>query len=222
MHYATAGFDQHVPALAVADRRPASRTRVIGTGSIVYSRASPAGHLYRVDRGLLISTLETSAGRRRAPDLHGPGDILGSAALEGGTHFETVSALRDSVVQIIPLGRLAADLRLLASVSRSLAGQVRRAKGQADDQGLAVGARLARLLLRLGPRLGTPTCAGFALPREMTHEMLAELVGASRVTVTKVVNELQARGAITGGRGRYAIDVAELDASIDGYVVPYL
>ena len=222
MHLSAMNPTSAMQSLAFNECDYGSPVHTITKGAVLFAQGTPGRRLYRVERGLLIATITTATGRTRIPDLYGPGDILGSAALDGGPHFETVSALRKSSVHLILANELAADSRLRASVSRSLADQCRRARRQADEQGLSVGARLARLLLRLGPRLGTPVWSGFTLPPEVTHEMLADLAGASRVTITRVVNELQTRGAITGGRGKYTIHTTQLEAAMDEYALAHL
>jgi hypothetical protein len=57
-------------------------------------------------------------------------------------------------------------------------------------------ARLQALLSLLVLRLGRRTPAGCLLPFRLTHERLGELIGATRVTTSRIVSRLRDRGAM--------------------------
>jgi CRP/FNR family cyclic AMP-dependent transcriptional regulator len=56
--------------------------------------------------------------------------------------------------------------------------------------------RLIALFLHLGDRWGRRTPAGIHVPLRLTHDLIAQLVGAQRPTVTTGLNELQRGGRL--------------------------
>ena len=56
--------------------------------------------------------------------------------------------------------------------------------------------RVAKALLDLADRFGRPATDGILVAHELTHEELAQLVGASRETVNKALAEFVQRGWI--------------------------
>lgn len=75
--------------------------------------------------------------------------------------------------------------------------RLRRANQQIYDLTfLNVKARIVKKLLRLSEDYGIRTAAGIQINVKVTHQQLAEMVGAVRETVTKVLIELQDKGLI--------------------------
>jgi CRP/FNR family cyclic AMP-dependent transcriptional regulator len=73
--------------------------------------------------------------------------------------------------------------------------------------------RLARKLLNLSQTLGVPKEEGREIPQRLTHQELANMIGATRETVTKVLNEMEARSIISFNKKRVLIlNEAELEA----------
>jgi len=75
--------------------------------------------------------------------------------------------------------------------------RLRRANQQIYDLTfLTVRTRIIKRLLRLAQEYGTPTSQGTVIGLKLTHQQLAEMVGAVRETVSKVLSELQEEGLI--------------------------
>ncbi|HKR61273.1 MAG TPA: helix-turn-helix domain-containing protein, partial [Pyrinomonadaceae bacterium] len=58
--------------------------------------------------------------------------------------------------------------------------------------------KLARLLLGFGDQLGERTAKGIRLQTMLTHEEMAQMIGASRETVTRSLNILKRKHLISG------------------------
>lgn len=56
--------------------------------------------------------------------------------------------------------------------------------------------RLRRFLMWLAQKLGEPVDRGWQINFKLTHQELAEAIGSSRVTVTKLLRELEQQGDI--------------------------
>jgi CRP/FNR family cyclic AMP-dependent transcriptional regulator len=199
-------------------------TRVLEPGDTLYEEGREASSLYIVGSGVLKAIVPTSMGKERIADLYGPGDVLGTAALDGGRHAETVQAVHDA--QLTPLDPQQAmnDKRLREYILRSLARQLRHAREALDDAELPVGARVTRAFLRLTERFGQTSDSGegVKLPLALTHEDLASLTGSSRVTITRILGELRQEGALSGTRGVYLANPKGLEAATDEYVMQVL
>ena len=129
-------------------------TRVLEPDDVLYEEGRDASSLYLVSSGVLKAVVPTSMGKERIADLYGPGDVLGTAALDGGQHAETVIAVHDA--QLIPLDPAQAmnDRNLRDHILKSLARQLRHARQGIDDAELPVGARVTKAFLRLVERFG--------------------------------------------------------------------
>jgi len=199
-------------------------TRVLEADDVLYEEGRDASSLYLVSSGVLKAVVPTSMGKERIADLYGPGDVVGTAALDGGQHAETVIAVHDA--QLIPLDPAQAmnDRRLRDHILQSLARQLRHARRGIDDAELPVGARVTKAFLRLVERFGqaSDTGVGVKLPLALTHEDLASLTGSSRVTITRILGELRQEGALSGTRGVYYADPQGLEAATDEYVMQVL
>lgn len=195
--------------------------RTLLAGETLYEAQQSASLLYIVQSGILKAVVPTSLGRIRIADLYGPGDVLGSASIDGCPHAETVTAAFDS--ELTPLDPLQAmnERRLRAYILQSFARQLRRARELIDDAELPVGARVTRTFLRLCQRFGQEADGedGLKLPLSLTHEDLASLTGSSRVTITRILGELRADGALVGTRGVYVANPKKLEQATDSYVM---
>ena len=199
-------------------------TRVLEADDVLYEEGRDASSLYLVSSGVLKAVVPTSMGKERIADLYGPGDVVGTAALDGGQHAETVIAVHDA--QLVPLDPAQAmnDRGLRDHILQSLARQLRHARQGIDDAELPVGARVTKAFLRLVERFGqaSDTGEGVKLPLALTHEDLASLTGSSRVTITRILGELRHEGALSGTRGVYYANPQGLEAATDDYVMQVL
>ena len=57
--------------------------------------------------------------------------------------------------------------------------------------------RLCKILRWLGSKFGTEIEIGQLIELHITHQELAEIIGSTRVTVTKIVNQLEKEGFLT-------------------------
>ena len=196
-------------------------TRMLEPNAVLYEAGRDASSLYIVNSGVLKAVIPTSLGRDRIADLHGPGDVLGLAAIEGENHTETIQAVHDACLTPLDPQQALNDRRLRDYIFHSMARQLRRSREAIDDAELPVGARVTRTFLRLTERFGqgAGSGGGVKLPLALTHEDLASLTGSSRVTITRILGELRQEGALSGTRGVYVANPRNLEAATDNYVM---
>lgn len=174
--------------------------------------------LERVQRVHLVldglTGLETVSvnGVRRIVWVFRPGDLIGSRAfLDDHVTDTEVRALTPGEAAVIA----ASDLERIVernpevglAVARVLAGRFQEMAGRLlAATTLDVETRLARLLLDFGGT-GENGRNGFRpLAYSMTHDTMAEIVGASRPHVSATLGEMEQRGAVRRGR-RGQIDI---------------
>lgn len=203
--------------------------RTLEPGSTLYEAGREASSLYIINSGIVKAIVPTSLGRDRIADLYGAGDVLGVAALDGGTHAETVVAVHDACLTPLDPQQAMNDRKLRDYIVTSMARQLRRSREAMDDAELPVGARVTRAFIRLAERFGQDADQrsvtaelgheSIKLPLALTHEDLASLTGSSRVTITRILGELRSDGALSGTRGVYIANPHELEAATDHYVM---
>lgn len=199
-------------------------TRTVEPNDVLYEAGREAVSLYIVNFGVLKAVVPTSLGRDRIADLYGAGDVLGLAALDGGDHAETVTAVHEACLTPIDPQQAMNDRKLRDYIMQSMARQLRRSREMIDEAELPVGARVTKAFLRLAERFGQPADdqTGIKLPLALTHEDLADLTGSSRVTITRILGELRNEGALSGTRGVYVADLKGLEQATDNYVMQVL
>lgn len=210
--------------LSVVPNTLALPTRTLEPNDVLYEENREASSLYIVNSGVLKAIVPTSVGRERIADLYGPGDVIGTAALNGDRHAETVVAVHSASLTPVDPEQAMNDRTLRDYILRSLARQLKRARELVDDAELPVGARVTRAFLRLSERFGSAADeqTGVKLPLALTHEDLASLTGSSRVTITRILGELRNEGALSGTRGVYTARPEALEAATDHYVMQVL
>lgn len=152
--------------------------------------------------GLLARSL-SAAGQRRA-ELIGPGDVI--RPWDPGDELASVSfavgwdVLQPARVAELDAAFLRSACRLPQVVSALVIRTVRRSQRLALQLAIAdvrrVDARLLALLGHLGDRWGRVTPDGVHVPLRLTHDMIAQLIGAQRPTVTTGLSDLQRQGRL--------------------------
>jgi len=179
----------------------------LAKGDILYHLGEPAEHVFRVEEGLLKQTLLLADGHERIIALAGPGDYIGALGVPVG--------YRDSAEALSPQVRVSCidvrDVRDLDEIIKDIlyaaAGrQLSYLRDALEDSELPVGARLARMFLRLGQRFGNVSDDHVHITLPLTHENFASMVGAARETTTAMLSEMRAEGVINGTRGHYNFD----------------
>lgn len=197
--------------------------RKLDMSSKLYETGKEASALYIVNQGLLKAIVPTAIGRDRIADIYGPGDLLGTAAIEGSRHVETVIALQECILTPIDPKLGLVHGKSSRFIANALAKQMRRHREALDDAELPVGARLTRIILRMCERFGeVHSTTSVRLPIALTHEDFAAFTGSSRVTITRILGELRQVSALTGSRGVYTANPVLLEKATDQFVLKVL
>ena len=162
----------------------------ISKGGILFKEGDEGEHVYVIVDGKLKLGTASGDGRENLLSILGPGEMFGELSLfDPGPRTSTATAVTDSKLlslsheKLIPWlkGNPDVSLHLLAR----LAQRLRRTNEAVGDLVFSdVPGRVAKALIDLGSRFGKVTDEGLFVHHDLTQEELAQLVGASRETVT--------------------------------------
>ena len=148
-------------------------------------------------RGGFIRLVLPGMARGRAERTVGvalPWELFGDEAFTEGRRRYGAMAGSTCVVYPLPKGGVLAGLKTakssldayLEGVEREL-HRLRHAQG--GSRGPNAAQRLAEVLLDMGERCGEPEGRGIQLTQKLTHQVLADLAGSHRATVTTLLND---------------------------------
>jgi CRP-like cAMP-binding protein len=164
----------------------------------LFSEGARSDTLYLVVSGVVKLSLHSSEGEDILVSLIGPGEFFGITSLMSGmsrgfhcTAFSDgwVAAIRPETLVTTLLGvPFSTFSELMGSTVSRWAALLSR---YTRFQGLGLRQRLAMALLELSQKFGVQDARGTILILQVTHEDLADLVGASRQKVTEHMRELE-------------------------------
>ena len=186
------------------------QTRRLPTGQTLFVKGDPGDALYGVRRGQIRIETGTSGGERLTIEVFGPGDLFGEiAVLDGRPRTADAVAQEDAELFVLPRGdflnTLARDCRLAIRIIELLCARLRSTNERTEEMMfLPLSVRLARRLAALAEDFGAEV--------QITQDELAGLVGVTRESVNRQLQEWRASGIVSLGRGRISVDRDRLDA----------
>jgi len=150
-------------------------------------------------------------GREVMLGVLGPGDVIGEmSVLDGEDVSADVTALEDCVLLFLERARflrlLRADADLCLRLMAVLCRRLRRSNATLEEMALLdLGARLARLLLRLAGDYGAPTARGTRIEVKLSQKDFGTLVGSSREKVNIKLREWEEAGVLGKDAGRLVL-----------------
>lgn len=182
------------------------RQKQFKRGDTVFRKDDPGTHLYVVLDGAVKIALPGEFGQEALVAIARPGEYFGELALlDRSPRSASVVALEDTRAALLAADDFIAFLEshpaAVRSVLEALARTVRRLSDRVEDLiFLDVPSRVAKYLLDLANQNGGPT-----RDLNLTQDELAAFTGASRVSVNRVLGDLERRQLITIRRRRIAI-----------------
>jgi CRP/FNR family cyclic AMP-dependent transcriptional regulator len=175
----------------------------------------PCEAFYIVLRGTVKVMLIAEDGREVVLSLLGPGEFFGEAALLDEEPFEaSVIVAEDATLLILERDAFRQCLREMSGVAlgllRALCARLREADHRIGELMLLdVTGRVAHLVLQLASRHD-----GERIVDPPTHQMIAQMIGSTRETVSRTINSLAAQQLLlTTSRELVIIDRPALEAA---------
>ena len=184
--------------------------------AVIYEDGSIGDYMYIIQEGQVKVTKMSEDGREKILEILGPGDFHGEMALlDRAPRSASVKTTTPCVLLALSrqdfLGLLKQNHEVTLELIRVLARRLR----ETDEQikGLLferVEGRTRRLLARLAKEPVTGRDDRMATS-PITHQQLADLVGTSRETITRVVKELKDEGWLEQEGKRYLVPSADAE-----------
>jgi CRP-like cAMP-binding protein len=188
-----------------------TRERSYPKGSVILFQDDPGDSLFVLRAGRVKVVLIGEDGREVILGVLEPGAHFGELALiDDQPRSAHVIAMDDSQLLILRREDFRRRVEANPTVAWALLTELSRRLRRADVKigGLVlldVPGRIARLLLDLADEAGSD-----AIEKPLTHQTIAQMIGASRETVSRAMKEFQDAGLITVERRR--ISVGDRDA----------
>jgi CRP/FNR family cyclic AMP-dependent transcriptional regulator len=180
-----------------------TREKTYPRGSVILFEDDPGDALFIVREGRVKVVLVGEDGREVILGVLGVGDHFGELALiDDQPRSAHVIAMEDAALLVLRRDDFRRRVEETPAVAWSLMQELSRRLRRADDKigGLVlldVPGRISRLLLDAAEAAG-----GDQLDRPLTHQTIANMIGASRETVSRAMKEFQDRGWIAVERRR--------------------
>lgn len=171
-------------------------------GEVLFVEGDEGDRLYIITEGKIKLGHSSEDGRESLLAILGPGEMIGELTLfDPGKRSTTATAVSPASMLCLEHSDLVQILDTNPEVAkhllRALAQRLRRTNESLSDLVFSdVPGRVAKALLDLADRFGTPSDDGMHVPHDLTQEELAQLVGASRETVNKSLADFVSRGWI--------------------------
>jgi CRP/FNR family transcriptional regulator, cyclic AMP receptor protein len=197
-----AGLFQGVERSAVTALTKQLRPVDFPRGHVIFAEGEPGDRLYIIISGKVKIGRVYPDGRANLLTIVGPSDMFGELSIfDPGPRTSTATTITE--VRAVSMDRDAlrawiADRPEIAErLLRVLARRLRRTNSDLTDLiFIDVSGRVAKRLLGLAQRFGTREGVAMRVTHDLTQEELAQLVGAARETVNKVLADFAHRGWI--------------------------
>ena len=177
------------------------------TGTVLFEPSTPARHVYFVNAGQVRVYQPGPDDSARLLEILGPGDWFGVAALAGSdTYGNRAVAVSSVVISEVPAEKWLALLSQTPAVATEwvgrLAGKLVAAREDAaclvfDD----CNQRLIKTLLQFS-RSAAATAHPEGVVLRITHQQLAQAVGAARETISLALTQLRQQKLLRTGRNQ--------------------
>ncbi|AEI39986.1 Crp/Fnr family transcriptional regulator [Paenibacillus mucilaginosus] len=186
-------------------------SKQVKAGSYLFWEGEPANHLYYMKKGSIKLSKTTDAGNKITLYIHHTGDLFGQITpFQQSLLSYDAEVTEDAEIGIIQQK----DLEILLWQHGDLAVEFMKWMGmmhqmtQTKFRDLMMYGKpgaLCSLLIRLSNSYGHPQEDGIVIRKRMTNAEMAEMVGATRESVNRMLNDMRKEEAITIDNGQIVI-----------------
>ena len=217
------GYFCQLPAAILEDFEEIKYSTVFPKGSILFVEGLAPRGVFLLCTGRVKLSTCSSDGKALITQIAEPGELLGLSASISGTPYEvtaeTLSPCQVNFIRRDDFLRFVAKHGLVClRAAEHLSNSYHNACQQVRSLGLSrsTAEKLAKLILDWGERAGRPTDRGVLVKLTLTHEEIAQLIGASRETVTRLLSEFKSKQLIKGKGSTLIIpDLAALASMVN-------
>jgi CRP-like cAMP-binding protein len=178
--------------------------------AVIFEEGVAGDYMYLIQQGQVKVTKTSDDGREKILEMLGEGDFVGEMALvDREPRSASVKTTGACILLALSRADFVAHLRQNPDMAMNLVQTLSRRLREVNEQVRAllferVEQRTRRILRRLA-REPHPTRPELRVTGPVTHQQLADLVGTSRETVTRVVKALKDEGWLEQQGKRYAV-----------------
>lgn len=194
-----------------------ARPMKIPSGTVLFENGDPGNGCYAVLEGSLKVSILSVEGDEQLLAVMGPGDLVGELALlDGRPRSATVTALKAAQLAFIDKAAFERFADQNPAVYRHMLSIVGKRLRQANDvlaarSFLPLPGRVAQTLLQLSETFGKPLDGGRLLIHyKLSQADIANMAGAARENVSRVLNEWKRMGTISRISGYYCLEQPDL------------
>lgn len=191
----------------VFDRVSVPDTRVrVEAQSAIYANGDEDESMYLIESGQVKLSMSSASGKDCLLAIYAAGDVFGESCFTRSTkRFETATAMQPTVVRraswrdfLAAVERARAYDTLFAHLARRIA---ERQTAVFDLVTMPSERRLAKVLLGVAEKLGSPEGPYLKLDQKISHEELSQIVGTTRPRITAFIQRFRELGlVVTVGR----------------------
>lgn len=184
--------------------------KTIPKNTIIYTQNSH-NMVYLIESGRVRISIFNENGIEKTLGIVYENNIFGEfPAIDGQSNFATATTIVESelygIGQSAFLEAITRDPDLNRQVLKNLTRKIRILSSQVQELSfLGSENRIARALYNLTIDQGIADEKGWTIPLKFTHQEMADLVGTSRVTVSKVISAMIKSGTLKKEEGYYRI-----------------
>ncbi|MXN66172.1 cyclic nucleotide-binding domain-containing protein [Stappia sp. GBMRC 2046] len=193
-----------------------ARPLSVKAGATLFEAGDPGNGCYAILEGSLKVSMLSVEGDEQLLAVMGPGEIVGELALlDGRARSATVSALKPSRLAFIEKHAFERFADENPAVYRHMLSIVGKRLRQANDvlaarSFLPLPGRVAQTLLQLAESFGKPLEDGRVLIHyKLSQADIANMAGAARENVSRVLNDWKRAGTISRISGYYCLERPE-------------
>jgi CRP/FNR family cyclic AMP-dependent transcriptional regulator len=183
-------------------------TKFFQKHSLLISEGDHSDTLFFIHQGKVKIFVSEQEGKEAILNIQGPGEYFGELALiDSSPRSASAITLESSLLSLVPRANFEQCLverpTLALKLIRSLSCRVRTLTEEVKTLALYdVYGRLTRTLLKLA----NGNQDGLVIDQKLTHQDLANMVGASREMVSRIMKDLASGGYITIANRRITIN----------------
>jgi len=186
----------------------------LSAGQAVFYEGDQDRFLFNVVAGAVRLSKMLPDGRRQITGFLFPGDLLGLTI--AGRYAYTAEAMKNSSFCRFDRARLTEVAEHFPNLEHRLFNLASNELVQAQEHILVLGRksakeRVATFLARVADRIGERTAAGRVTDLPMTREDIADYLGLTIETVSRVMSRMRASGIIATPTARH-IEIPDIDA----------
>lgn len=190
-----------------------ARPMKVSAGTILFENGDPGNGCYFIEDGSMKVFILSADGDEQLLAVLGVGDVVGELALlDGRPRSATVSALKDCKLAFLEKAAFEAFADENPAVYRHMLRIVGKRLRYANDalaarSFLPLTGRVAQTLLQLSDTFGKPLDNGRVLIHyKLSQADIANMAGAARENVSRVLNGWKREGLVTRISGYYCLE----------------